>query len=125
MMEFFIWYLVTYGFGVLLAYSSIMEPVRNWFAKGYNTSKLGKWGWTFMNCPMCSSFWAGLIIAGIGVTTPVTGMIANQYITMVLSGLCALASTFLTQTLIFETFAQKRSSGCGCSKKQQAESEEE
>jgi hypothetical protein len=126
MIEFLFWVLTVYGIGVLLAYSTIMEPVRSFFAKRYNTSNLGKWGWLFMNCPMCTSFWAGMGLVLLGVTSPLATMIANPYVLLVASGVFSLSTTFLIQTLLFETFAKEKKSGCGCGKqKQQEETEEE
>ena len=128
MMEFLFWVLTVYGIGVLMAYSTIMEPIRTFFAKRYNNTTWGKWGWLLMNCPMCTSFWAGIGLTYLGVVSPLLPMIANPTLLLVASGVFSLATTFLIQTLLFETFAKPKKSGCGCAKqtsKQETEEETE
>jgi hypothetical protein len=125
MIEFLFWILTVYGIGVLLAYSTIMEPIRAFFAKNYNSTSGGKWGWLFMNCPMCTSFWAGMGLVALGVTSPLAAMVANPYLLLVTSGVFSLATTFLIQTLLFETFAKPKKSGCACGKKSTEDDTEE
>ena len=51
--------LFCYGIAATLAVGKIFQPVREW------VKERSEWGYKFIKCPMCLSFWIGLITTQI------------------------------------------------------------
>lgn len=79
--------LACYGLAVTLSIGKIFEPLRQWMKK-YTT-----WGFNFIKCPMCTSFWIGIAISVL-----VGNLVSLAYLPTtiaVYNGLIACAGSFL------------------------------
>lgn len=66
--------LCVYGLAATISISKIFEPVRFWMKQNFN------WGYKLIKCPMCLSFWIGLIATFAGYPTPTNYYMYNAFI---------------------------------------------
>jgi len=83
--------LACYGLSVSLSIGKIFQPLRDW------VSKKTQWGYKLIKCPMCTSFWIGIVITLILKNWP-----DQMYIPTIMpiyNGLIATAGSFLLHAL--------------------------
>lgn len=74
MMTLLMFILCVYGLAATISISKIFEPVRFWMKQNFN------WGYKLIKCPMCLSFWIGLIATFAGYPTPTNYYMYNAFI---------------------------------------------
>jgi hypothetical protein len=85
LLDYVLWSLVVFGFTSIITISKVLEPVRNWFFKGYkwvpDEFEEGKGEWELdgsrsknlikvywkigelLKCSMCTGFWTGMLFS--------------------------------------------------------------
>jgi hypothetical protein len=80
--------LCCYGLAATIAISKIFEPARSWMRK------TSSWGYKLIKCPMCLSFWIGLLATFAGYPTPTNYYMYNAFI--------AVGSTYLLHAIVWK-----------------------
>jgi apolipoprotein N-acyltransferase len=110
--------LVIFGASMLLAQSTIFEPLRTFLAKRFHTNFFCKWGWFLITCQMCTSFWLGILIPYSMGAIPITGY-------LITNGVLASATTVIIGAILSKLECKEQRQGkCGGCNKKAEETEE-
>jgi hypothetical protein len=88
MINLLMYILCCYGLAATIAISKIFEPARSWMRK------TSSWGYKLIKCPMCLSFWIGLLATFAAYPTPTNYYMYNAFI--------AVGSTYLLHAIIWK-----------------------
>lgn len=81
--------LFCFGFAAIIAFSKITQPIRDYL------QQKGPWAYKFVSCPMCMSFWIGLMASFIlpAYVIPTSLPLFNAFL--------ASASSFILHALVW------------------------
>jgi hypothetical protein len=88
MINLLMYILCCYGLAATIAISQIFEPARSWIKENF------EWGYKLIICPMCLSFWIGLLATFAGYPTPTNYYMYNAFI--------AVGSTYLLHAIVWK-----------------------
>lgn len=106
--------LIVFGISLILSESTIFEPLRNYLAKRFYTNAVARWAWLLITCPMCTSFWVGMILSFF-MPFPLTG---NFFFDGILA---SVTSVFLLGLLDRLKEKPQTTKSCGCGSKSTVE----
>lgn len=67
-MEFAIWVLPVLGVTLIVTCSTLFRRVREWLQQRF------VFAYELLSCPMCFGFWAGALLATLGVSIPISDL---------------------------------------------------
>lgn len=102
------WFILCYGFTNIVVYSTLFEPVRNFFKKlGEKPSVTGVFIYDLITCPMCFSVWVGFFISCV-IWSPVHNLFdAPMIISWFFDGILSSGAVWAINSLI-EFFEENR-----------------